>query len=381
MNQLITCLARWSLPVLLLVIMAVPGLAEGESYDSLMQSARDAARNGERGRAIELYSRILADKPTDADALLGRGTVYSWEKRWAEAERDLKAVIERSPGYLDAYRALANTYLWSARFDEAEAVTRAWQEKKPGDPETGEMLARIAKSREAARVLPWELGVGYAVDDFSQNRNSHRSFSVDLGRRFDWGKLIVRGNAAHRFNRKDEQIELDAYPRLWNRAYAYLNVGFAPTATLYPERAWSAAIYQGFGKGWELSPGYRHMEFGANDIEIYSLGLGKYIGDYYAVVRGFHVPKTGGQSQSLSYMVKRFLGNEDRSIAFRYGHGNSVEIIEDRGDLVFGRSESAGVEFEWWPTRRWGFRVTGNYRDEKDQPVRRSLGLSLATRW
>ena len=66
--------------------------------------------------------------PDDADALLGRGRVYAWEKRFDEATKDLRILTEKFPNYADAWSALGDLYLWSGRADLALSAYTKWAE-------------------------------------------------------------------------------------------------------------------------------------------------------------------------------------------------------------------------------------------------------------
>lgn len=63
--------------------------------------------------AIQAFSDMLALYPDDPDARLGRGRVLAWEKRYGNAESDLRLVTNRLPTYADAWSALGDLYPWS----------------------------------------------------------------------------------------------------------------------------------------------------------------------------------------------------------------------------------------------------------------------------
>lgn len=353
---------------------------ENLSYSELHALGKELLSESKRQEAIAVYTRILQTHPTDPDALLLRGRIYSWEKQWVEAEADLLAAADRSPTYADVWHALGDMYRWTDRYDLSIEAYQKWAELKPDDPAPREAIASARRSQRYSIPMKWEIKVKGRYDDFSEDRQEWKEGTIDLSHRFGWGKGILRVRHADRFDRTDQQVELEGYPKLWESAYGFFNVGTSVSERLYPRIGYSLAIYQSLPYSFEIAPGYRHMEFGNNNVDIYWLTLGKYFSNYYFNVRGTHVPKTGGESQSLKYELRRYFGNSDRWVGINYSHGSSTEI-DTREDLTFANAEGFGMDFEWWPTRKWGYRLSASYDDEAGRPIQRTYTSSFGFRW
>jgi len=83
------------------------------------QRAREAATAGRRPEALALLASHLAVSPRDVDARLLYGLVLSWERRYDEAQRELRQVLKEAPQYTDARVALMNVEWWSGRARDA----------------------------------------------------------------------------------------------------------------------------------------------------------------------------------------------------------------------------------------------------------------------
>jgi predicted Zn finger-like uncharacterized protein len=90
---------------------------------SLRQQVAEAQRLREGGKAeqaLDLYGRILAQEPENADALAGRGLSYLDLDQPAAAEASLQEALRRAPRQPDALLGLGELY--RARGRKAEAI-------------------------------------------------------------------------------------------------------------------------------------------------------------------------------------------------------------------------------------------------------------------
>lgn len=91
--------------------------------------------------AVAVYSVLLAESPGDVDALVNRGKVQVWRRKFNEARRDLNAALVIEPANIEAIRALAESYSYSGSQREAlSALSRLPAERR--DAEYLRLLAR-----------------------------------------------------------------------------------------------------------------------------------------------------------------------------------------------------------------------------------------------
>jgi YaiO family outer membrane protein len=391
-----------------------------ESYEQQFVHARDLATSGRREEAIALYSAMLERSPGNSDILLGRGRTYAWMDRWPEAEADLLAVTAKSPDYADAWSALGDMYLWSDRPQQAADAYSHWVSLDTSDPAA--VIARgrayrAAGNREAARadfeaarargaevtqveeyvaslqprienqeaaVPPgyrWLLRVNGTHTEFSPDRSNWNEYEVSLRRKFDRGSLALEMLRGHRFDTHDTAWALDGYVTLWDRAYANLRYQRGPSGDLFPEHAWRGELFQGVGQGWELSGSYDHLQFDGSDTDMYGVGVGRYVGNFYARYRALYVSGSGNLSHrgQLRYY---YAGNADDYFEVSAGYGRSHEAETGGFDRVVGSDHSSvGVTYVKFFRPKWGLKLGADYANDVDGFDERSITAALYTRW
>lgn len=407
----------------------VPGIptntlvpASPASYDEQFQAARALANSGQQEQAIQAYSDLLVRSPGNSDVLLGRGQVYARMERWPEAEADLLAVTVASPGYADAWSALGNMYLWSERPKQAIAPFDRWIDLRPTDPAPriargrayramGEYaaaradfdaaLALGADAREVESyllsltprvnnpdaVVPvgylWSATVGASWTGFSDSRQDWSDDILSVRRHFERGSLALESVDARRFGSSDHAWALDGYLDVWSRAYVNLRYQYAPDATLYPTGSYYGELFQGVGEGWELSGSYGLLDFSSSNVDIYGIGVGRYVGNYYVRLRHLYIPGDGGHSNSDRLLVRYYYaGDSDNYFEVNVGAGRSTsDTLNNPGDSEQTNTTSVGVEFVKFPTPRWGFKIGADYGHESGAFSAGGIFGNLYFRW
>jgi YaiO family outer membrane protein len=402
---------------------SVAGVAASPaSYDQQYQAARALANSGQREEAIQAYSDLLVRSPGNADVLLGRGQVYARMGRWPEAEADLLAVTAASPGYADAWSALGDMYMWSDRPRLAIDAFGRWVELRPTDPAphiARGRAYRAAGEYESARVdfdaalalgadagqiesyllslMPrvhkpeaavpagflWSATLGASWTGFSQSRQDWSDDILSVRRHFERGSLALESVDTRRFGGSDHAWALDGYLDLWSRAYVNLRYQQAPDATLYPIRSYYGELFQGVGRGWELSGSYGHLDFSRSNVDLYGIGVGKYVGNYYIRLRHLYVPGNGSDSNSDRLLVRYYYaGDGDNYVEVNAGAGSSSsDIPGNPGASTQTNTTAVSVAFVKFPTPRWGFKIGADYGHESNSFNSRGISGKLYLRW
>lgn len=396
-----------------------PASATPGSYTQQFEAARALARAGDREQALRAFDALLLAHPGNSDVLLGRGQLHAWMKHWPQAEADLRAAADASPGYADVWTALGNTYLWSDRPDQAVEAYSQWIALKPdaadariargrayraagntaaarADFETAATLGADSTQVEdylgslTLRVLNpdavtadgylWSASLGASHSTFSPARADWTDATVSIRRHFERGSLALEVLSAHRFSSSDQAWALDGYAGLWKRAYANVRYQQAPSASLFPGHSWRVEVFQGVGKGWELSASLDRLSF-SDDVDIYGIGLGKYVGNFYIRARHLYIPKDGGHSTSDRLQVRYYYkGDADNYFEVAGGWGRS----EDRllgGVSNQGSKHSASVTYVRFPTPRFGFKIGADMGSESGGFDDRGVSGALYLRW
>lgn len=285
----------------LLLLLSIPLRAQ----DDPVARARQLAAAGERAQAIALLEARLAEHPDDRDARTLYGTVLSWNGDYDRARAELQRVLTADPGNADARTALENVLRWS-RLQPArrEAIAGADFDDLPGDSWT-QLYAML-------RV----------------------------------GSVIGRASHAERGNADDQQFELEAWPRLRGRAYAYVAGGVSTNGVLYPDWRLAAELYQPLSRGFEVSAGYRRLEFD-DAADIYTLSAGRYAGPWFFQGRAL---QANGEL-NWQALARRYLNDAGSYVGLRAGAAR--EEIRSGTDLIALDRNDVAVEGRWVSPSRW----------------------------
>lgn len=303
--------------LLVLLFIAATAVAQEDP----VATARRLARSGDRAQAIAILEQRLKAAPNDTDARTLYGTLLGSNGNYAEARRQLKMVLE----------------------------------VLPNDPDAQQALARVSN----------EVTIGGTLDSF-RNSDDWREAEIDLKVR-QW---VFRAAHGRRFGLNDDQLEVEAYPRIGAKSYAYLNAGFSPDGDLYPKSRFGAEIFGGFGKGYEASIGFRRLNFD-DAVNIATASLSKYYGDWLFTLRGYH--SDGSNSEQL--LVRRYFGAN--YVGVRIGKGSTRDEIRSITDIQVLDSTDIVVEAKTLLGQRWSLqtRVGASTGDVKHTVTSALLGL------
>ena len=372
-----SAMIRVGLIMSILLGMAAPAVAQHDAppVDKLAH-ARDLAFSGKEHRqeALDLLKQRLAESPGDNDARTFYGAVLSWEGQYDEARTQLTQVLTDHPHHSDALPALINVELWSDHPARAEELAKDALQYSPKDAALTMQLAHAQRNqghnREALQTLDqvllidpnntqarnlrrtittglwkWEAEFTHTADILSAGENPQQEDSVQVRGPTPIGSLLGRVSRAARFGLVSYQIETDMYPRIRTGTYMYLNVGASPDENLYPKYRLGADLYQSIGHGWELSGGFRRLQFGAG-TNIYTWSATKYYGDWMLVGRMYLTPDDLGVSRTVQLGARRFFGNEGLHdyIEIRFSRGNSLALARTTLDLIGLNSTRVTIE-------------------------------------
>lgn len=304
-----------------------------KNTDYLMLRARIESWRGDRAAARAGYEEILALSPENAEALAGLGQLASWNGDMSVAERYYLASLARDGGNPEVHFALGNVYLWQGAFVKArESYLRA-RELDPRNPEYKKALTRIPGRTDARH----EFRLLYQPETFTDGRDPFRSaqaaFLWRLPKRGP--SLVFKGESTRRFGREDTQVGVEVYPRLWKGGSAYLDFSASPGGgSLYPKAAGLVEIYQALSGSWDISAGFRRMEFEGNPVSIVIGSIGLYAGPFYTNARVYYSPKS--RESSISWLLLTRWYFKDRNYLYGgYGQGTRSIEIAATGDLDY----------------------------------------------
>lgn len=382
--------------VVLLNTGGISGLLKAQTFEE----ARTHAFNGEREKARSICRAILKDG-FNSDVALLMGRTYAWDGKYDSARVVLQNVLMQRPGNMEAYDALSDVEFWA---DNNEKAIEYCNEALNTDPDSHPFALKKAKilysserTEEAVNVLenflqqhPGEtdfvrklseyrldllnnnIKIIYTLDLFDDdfNRDPWQLLAFSYGRKTKLGTVIGRANYAKRFGETGLQLEMDAYPKISENNYGYLNYGFSDNA-LFPKNRYGAEWYHNFPRAFEGSLGIRLLDFSSSTVDIYTATLGKYIGNYWISLRSFVTPDSDGTSVSGSVSVRRYFSDAENYIGLKAGYGispddrrNSIENI----DKLTLKARSIKVEYNHLFKKIWILNAAVVAGSEERQP-------------
>ena len=346
--------------IALLAASASPAFA-----DDALARARSLAYSGksQRAAALDLLKDHLAKDPDDTDARVFYGIVLSWQGCYDEAREELAQVLAKRPDHGDALPAMINVELWSDHPARAEQLAREALLRQPGNPELlllqAHALRTMGRRAEAIAVLDHLLALSPGNDDakrmrraisgtigkweaeadssnywYSDGRTPLLQNSLSLRAPTPVGSIIGTVNRADQYGLVSYQTELEAYPHFRPGTYGYLEFGHSADGNLYPGYRGSADLFQSIGHGFEVSGGYRRLQF-SSGVDIATFALAKYRGNWLFTARGFLTPGDPGPSGTALLSARRFFGSEGLHdyLEFRYTQGASPALANTIGEI------------------------------------------------
>jgi YaiO family outer membrane protein len=354
--------------------------------DTLAQRGRKVAVSGDRKAAIAMLEKGLAANPRDIDARLILGIVLSWEGRYDEARRELDRVLETAPDYTDAREALIRVELWSGNPERAEALAAEGQRRRPAHSsfllsrvralihlrrdkeafgyvtnflqlEPGNKEAIALREQLEVTLRTWRVGFDRSSILFSGGVGSWSETGVTFRGMTRWGRAGARFSSARRFGYRSQLIELDAYPRIRPGTYLYVAGAYSPDRQLFPAYRFAGEVFQTLGHGFEGSAGFRRFRF-AEPFTMYTGSLARYFGAYWISGRTFVSHDDTGISASMQFTVRRYFGDYEKYVAFRYGRGASPFEVRSANEYEVLRSHNFAAEISGRINTRLGYRGT-----------------------
>jgi YaiO family outer membrane protein len=346
------------------------------SEDDILTRARNLSSAKKRPEALALLQKHLEESPTDVDARLLYGEMLSWEGRWDEAREALEGVLNQTPTYTDAALALINVELWSDHPEQADKIANRFLERTPNhidlllararvmralkrpkeEMQVLDTVLRLAPSNDEARDMrrsreeqsrAWKAAVNVNTILFSDHRSPWEEQYLSVSRGLNAGSLILRVSRAYQYGYKSTLGEVDWYPSLRPGTYMYLNAGYSPEGILYPTFRAGAELFQSLGHGYEASAGLRRLQFTSTRINVYTASAGRYHKDWYGSIRTFVTPGDPKPSVSFQVQLRRYFGDGERYLSFRYGRGAAPFEIRNLNQVGVLDSTSYTGEVYW----------------------------------
>jgi YaiO family outer membrane protein len=148
--------------------------------------------------------------------------------------------------------------------------------------------------------------------------------SLEYKRQTVLGAVLGRINYGNRFARTGLQGEVEMYPVISKKLYAYTALSYGSDVTVFPRWRTGAAIYYNFAKSWEAEGGFRYLNFGES-LWLGTAGISKYAGSWLFNIRSFFALHTPIDNQAFFAKAQRYLKNERDYVWLKVGSGVSPD--------------------------------------------------------
>jgi YaiO family outer membrane protein len=367
--------------VSMLVLLVFSGnISKAQTYDE----AKDLAYNGEREKAREICRKLLAEE-FDSDVAVLMARLYAWDGKYDSTRVYISQVLDRYPEHWDAFDCLSDVQYWEEKYPDAIKSCDIMLAKDPKDEtfmfkkakilnameqydqaaDQLEALLKIYPSNAEARnkledirldQMKNRVRIAYTLDCFekSSNKDPWHLLALSYGRKTSIGTVIGRVNWAQRYGDQSVQYEVDAYPSITEKDYAYVNVGVAEP-TIFPKFRSGVEWYHSFPKAFEGSIGMRALVFDETTF-IYTGSAGKYIGNYWISFRAYVTPSSSGASTSGSIQARRYFSDPENYVGLRVGYGISPDdktYGDGTSSYLTLKSQSMRMEFNHLFNKIW----------------------------
>lgn len=375
---------RYKPLTLVLVGLLVVAPVAGAQADAV-ESATARIEAGDRGGALDILGRHLADQPGDDEARFLYARVLSWEQRWAESLDQYDRLLRGSPDNADYLLGKSQVLVWSSRPQEALPLLARARTLAP-DYEAVSTLEGQALDAVAAPVqrAPTQSSIyanhlegGFSVQKLSGGLPDWTSLFAQGGRRLGHRRSVFgRVRRTERFDEQDNEIAGGVYWPAGSSWTASADASIAPGAVVLPKWAVAAHLQRPFDSGLGIQFGVRHAEYAANHVNMLTVTGNYYWRNYFAGWT-LYVSKLEGADPTFANQLRidRHYGAQNR-VGLLLAAGEEVESVGN-GLFIAGDTFSAVLTGLHWVSPTWGVSWELIFHDQGDAYRRGGFRVGL----
>ncbi len=294
---------------------------------------------------------LLSQEITDPEAEYARIRAFAFDGKLDTAAADARRLVNSYPAYGDARILLGRILAWQKDYANATAVIDTLLMTEPLNADALSAKRDILTWSKENTQVSTAIRAGYLFDTFSEPyKRFWQVFNAGAEHRFNWGLAAADINIGNAIigepspdNKTEWQLELEAYPKLTARNYAYLDYAYSP-GTYFPHHRATAEIWQILPAGWAVSAGLNYYYFNRN-IFIALASVEKYIGRYWLSLKGYLYFKDHGLTTSAYFNARRYF-NDVNYLQLTLGAGSAPdEPFDIQTDLMRLSAYSARLTY------------------------------------
>jgi YaiO family outer membrane protein len=295
----------------------------------------------------------------------------AFDGNYATAAVDARKLVNSFPSYGDARILLGRILAWQKDYVNAAAVIDTLLLTEPLNEDALSARRDISLWSKESSPVSTDIRAGYFFDTFAEPYSRYwQVFSAGAGHRFKWGPAsagINVGNITIGDPTPDKatelQFEIEAYPRLTNKNYAYLSYAYSP-GSYFPQHRAAIEVWQILPAGWAVSGGLNYYYFDRSTY-IALASVEKYLGKYWLSLKTFVYFKDEGPTTSFYLNARRYLNDKDY-LQLTLGIGTAPdEPFDLQTDLMRYSAYSVRLGYNVSITSRLVMRLNAGYSREE----------------
>lgn len=180
--------------------------------------------------------------------------------------------------------------------------------------------------------------------------------SIQYAQRIQQHVVSGRVNYINRFGKNGVQYDVEAYPHLGGKWYAYAGVAYSNDVPVYSRWRSGASLYMPLASGWEAEAGVRMLQFDKT-IWMTVAGLSAYAGSWLLNARSFLSANQPTQNASFFLTARNYFQSERSFWWVQAGRGISPDEsrsvqFQSATKLISNRI-SSGLTLGIGPQWRW----------------------------
>ncbi len=375
----------------------------------LFKEAYDLAYEGKHKSANKLLSQKLTKERENLEARFLLARTYSWSGEFEKARQEFNVIISKEKNKSDYWAAAVKNELYAKSYsvalglankaliyivDDKELLrlkklalegianiqysTQGWhntdsevskknerkaKRKKGKSKETAELEGTDGQKDAQDKVAEKEpekhrVGIRNAFTVFNERFDPIVFSSLSYGYKTKIGRLIPKINYNNRNGVHGLQYDIDFYPKIFKKVYAYLNYGYS-NSPIFPKQKFGGDMYWNLPKGIELSGGGRYIKTASRNVTAITNSLGYYKGNYYFSLRSFVSPRDNNLwNVSGNLLVRKYLRDGENFVGVSGGVGFTPELQQVFSGqtllaetLFFVGSQRLNFEYQFTPKK------------------------------
>ncbi|MEO9804895.1 MAG: YaiO family outer membrane beta-barrel protein [Reichenbachiella sp.] len=345
-------------------------ISQAQDYEHYMSEAKSLAVSEKYYSADSLVDLALENFVNDHDLLCLKARICSWHEDLVAADSIAEHVLVHYPEDLEAFRIKATLSYWSGNSEKLLTQAQEFLSRYPDeivfkyyeayayyklgvvDKSTNlvrqlleinsEYLPgiRLLKEIKSTHYSFWETEVTYA--HFSSTLDPWQQIRVGYGvnKKLPWNGHVL---AVNRFNVKGFSLEMEAYPRLTRKSYAFIVASYSPNSFMANYTA-GLELFQSF-QNFEISVGSKRFKFDRDEFFLHKASLGFYKKKYFANYQILLSKALNTNNYTHILRMRGYLGSGQYLEGEVISGTNVQEYFNPEGTTNILENKSAGLKY------------------------------------